>query len=79
MLVRIVTALALPIALIVLLRAAPSLDARWEDQPAHFWIVLVAGVVNGALAIAVTSGTICSATASAVSSSSVVRVTISAG
>lgn len=51
--VRIVTALALPIALIVLLRAAPSLDARWEDQPAHFWIVLVAGVVNAGLAIAV--------------------------
>lgn len=51
--VRIVTALALPIALIVLLRAAPSIDARWEDQPAHFWIVLVAGVVNAGLAIAV--------------------------
>lgn len=51
--VRIVTALALPIALIVLLRAAPSVDARWEDQPAHFWIVLVAAVVNAGLAIAV--------------------------
>ena len=41
MALKIVTVLALPIALIVLLRAAPSLDARWEDQPAHFWIVLV--------------------------------------
>ena len=51
--VRIATALALPIALIVLLRAAPSLDARWEDQPAHFWIVLAAGVLNAGLALAV--------------------------
>src|SRR5829696_6876584 len=47
------TALALPIALIVLLRAAPSLDARWEDQPAHFWIVLAAGVLNAGLALAI--------------------------
>ena len=53
MAVRIVTVLALPIALIVLLRAAPSLDARWEDQPAHFWIVLAAGVLNAGLALAV--------------------------
>ena len=50
---KIVTVLALPIAVIVLLRAAPSMDARWEDQPAHFWIVLVAGVVNAGLAVAV--------------------------
>src|SRR3954452_18993956 len=47
------TALALPISLIVLLRAAPELDARWEDQPAHFWIVLAAGVLNAALALAI--------------------------
>ena len=53
MALKIVTALALPIAVIVLLRAAPSLDARWEDQPAHFWIVLVAGVVNAGLAVAI--------------------------
>src|SRR3954467_13060783 len=39
--------------MIVLLRAAPAMDARWEDQPAHFWIVLVAGVVNAGLAVAV--------------------------
>jgi class 3 adenylate cyclase len=50
---RLVTALAPPIALVVVLRAAPGLDARWEDQPAHFWIVLVAGVVNAGLAVAV--------------------------
>ena len=52
MALKIVTVLALPLALIVLLRAAPSMDARWEDQPAHFWIVLVAGVVNAGLAVA---------------------------
>jgi adenylate cyclase len=46
-------ALLLPLALIVLLRAAPDLDARWEDQPAHFWIVLIAAVVNTALAVAI--------------------------
>ena len=43
---KIVTVLALPIAVIVLLRAAPAMDARWEDQPAHFWIVLIAAAVN---------------------------------
>jgi class 3 adenylate cyclase len=47
------TALALPLALVVLLRAAPKIDARWEVDPVHFWIVLAAGVVNGALAIAI--------------------------
>src|SRR4051812_30778406 len=29
------------------------MDARWEDQPAHFWIVLIAGAVNAGLAVAV--------------------------
>lgn len=53
MAVRVVFALGLPIALIVLLRAAPSLDATWEDQPAHFWIVLAGGVLNAGLALAV--------------------------
>ena len=37
----------------MLLRAAPALDARWEDQPAHFWIVLAAGVLNAGLALAI--------------------------
>ena len=37
----------------MLLRAAPRIDARWEVDPVHFWIVLAAGVVNGALAIAI--------------------------
>ena len=47
------TALALPLVLVVILRAAPKLDVRWEVDPVHFWIVLGAGVANGALAIAI--------------------------
>jgi adenylate cyclase len=46
-------ALALPLALVILLRSAPKIDARWEVDPVHFWIVLAAGVVNGALAVAI--------------------------
>src|SRR3954462_991853 len=43
-----------PLALVLLLRSAPAVDARWEDRPAHFWIVLAAGVLNAALALAIT-------------------------
>ena len=46
-------ALALPLALVILLRSAPKLDVRWEVDPVHFWIVLAAGVVNAGLAIAI--------------------------
>jgi class 3 adenylate cyclase len=49
-----VVPLALPLALVILLRSAPAVDARWEDRPAHFWIVLAAGVLNAALALAIT-------------------------
>src|SRR5690349_18476251 len=48
-----IPALALPIALIIVLRAAPSIDEQWEDLPTHFWLVLAAGIVNGALALAI--------------------------
>jgi adenylate cyclase len=47
-------ALALPVALVVLLRGVPTADERWENNPAHFWIVFVAGAVSSALALAVT-------------------------
>jgi class 3 adenylate cyclase len=47
------TILALPLALIVVLRAAPSIDEQWEDLPTHFWLVLAAGIVNGALALVI--------------------------
>ncbi len=46
-------ALSLPLALVIVLRAAPKLDVRWEVDPVHFWIVLAAGVINGGLAIAI--------------------------
>src|SRR4051795_2607446 len=46
--------LGLPLALVLLLRSAPAVDARWEDRPAHFWIVLRAGVLNAALALTIT-------------------------
>src|SRR6476469_6732740 len=47
------TALTLPLVLVLILRAAPALDVRWEVDPVHFWIVLTAGVVNAGLAIAI--------------------------
>jgi adenylate cyclase len=47
-------ALALPIALVVLLRGVPTADERWENNPVHFWLVFAAGAVSSALALAVT-------------------------
>ena len=44
--------LALPLAGLVVLLAAPSTDAHWEHQPSHFWLVLVAAGLNAALAYA---------------------------
>src|SRR5207245_111077 len=41
-------------ALVGLLRGAPTIDDRWEQHPAHFWLVLVTGIVCAALAVAVT-------------------------
>jgi adenylate cyclase len=45
--------LLLPLALVILLRTAPSLDERWQERQAHFWIVLSVGVLNAALALVV--------------------------
>jgi adenylate cyclase len=47
------TGLALPLALVALLRVVPAINERWENTPAHFWIVFGVGVVNAALAVAV--------------------------
>jgi adenylate cyclase len=44
--------LALPLIGFVLLLAAPGADLQWEDHPAHFWLVLSAGVLSGILAYA---------------------------
>ena len=43
-------AVTLPAVGFVLLLAQPRLDFGWEDHPAHFWLVLSAAVVTGALA-----------------------------
>src|SRR3954447_1564804 len=48
----IVVALALPLAGLWLLLAAPSLDIHWEQHPAHFWLVLGAASINASLAFA---------------------------
>src|SRR5204863_5910632 len=35
---------------LALLLASPRLDVQWQNQPAHFWLVLASGAVTGALA-----------------------------
>lgn len=44
--------LVLPLAGLALLVAQPALDVRWEHHPSHFWLVLIAGALNAALAYA---------------------------
>ena len=46
-------ALALPLAGLLVLLAAPDADVRWEDHPAHFWLVLAAAALSAILAVAV--------------------------
>src|SRR4051812_38005576 len=46
------TVLLLPLAGLVLLVTEPSLDVMWEHHRAHFWLVLAAGGLNAALALA---------------------------
>lgn len=41
--------LLLPLAGLALLLAEPSLDLTWESHPAHFWLVLIVGVLSFAL------------------------------
>lgn len=43
--------LALPLAGLGLLLAAPSADAHWEHHPAHFWLVLVVAGVSVVLGL----------------------------
>jgi class 3 adenylate cyclase len=42
-----------PLALVALLRGAPHIDERWENTPAHFWLVLITALVCLGLAIAI--------------------------
>ena len=46
-----VTVLALPLAALALLAAAPGVDRRWEHHPSHFWLVLTVAGVNVALGL----------------------------
>ena len=43
--------LSLPVAGLVLLLAAPSLDVAWEQHPAHFWLVVLTGIATCALGL----------------------------
>ena len=45
--------LALGAGLLALVLAHPSVDATWENHPAHFWLVLGAAAINVALGYAV--------------------------
>ena len=44
-------ALAIPLAGLCVLVAAPELDVHWEHHPAHFWLVLAVALVNVALGL----------------------------
>ena len=44
---------AAPVVLFALLLARPAADERWENQPAHFWLVLAAAAIATALGYAV--------------------------
>ncbi len=44
-------AVALPLAGLALLLAAPGLDGRWEHHPSHFWLVLAAALTSVVLAV----------------------------
>jgi class 3 adenylate cyclase len=43
-------AVAVPALGFALLLAAPDVEFRWEDHPAHFWLVLAAGAMTALLA-----------------------------
>jgi adenylate cyclase len=40
---------AWPLVLLTVVLARPALDGRWENDPAHFWLVLAAAAVSVAL------------------------------
>jgi class 3 adenylate cyclase len=42
-----------PLVLLALLLARPAVDEKWENQPAHFWLVLAAAAIAIALGYAV--------------------------
>ena len=44
--------LALPVAGLIVLLAAPDTDAHWEHHPTHFWLVLGTALINVVLGLA---------------------------
>jgi class 3 adenylate cyclase len=48
-----IAAILAPLAVLTLLLARPSVDAAWENHPAHFWLVFAAGAIATALGYAV--------------------------
>jgi adenylate cyclase len=48
-------AVALPLALLAVLRLRPELDVTWEHHPAHFWLVLAAAAIATGLGYSVSS------------------------
>lgn len=44
--------LALPLAALAILLAAPAADGHWQHQPSHFWLVLLTAGLNATLAYA---------------------------
>lgn len=48
-----ITVVVAPLALLALLRVRPALDVRWQNHPAHFWLVLGAAGIAMALGYAV--------------------------
>jgi class 3 adenylate cyclase len=46
----------LPVALVALLRGVPAIDDRWENNPIHFWLVLLTALVALGLALAIVEG-----------------------
>ncbi len=49
------TVVVAPLVLLALVRLVPALDARWENHPAHFWLVLAASAIATSLGYAVTA------------------------
>jgi adenylate cyclase len=45
--------IAAPLVLFAVLLARPVVDERWENQPAHFWLVLAAAAIATALGYAI--------------------------
>lgn len=47
-------AVLVPLALLAVLRRWPALDVLWDNNPAHFWLVLAAAAIAVALGFSVT-------------------------